>query len=70
MIPLGTRDKKKWRLYLEAVPHYDLLAVVRQVNIAEAYSRGAKKVLQVFMAVDELDGPREHNSPRPAPTVP
>ncbi|MGA9754609.1 MAG: glycosyltransferase [Desulfobaccales bacterium] len=57
--PFGFRDKKKWRLYLEAVPHYDLLAVVRSVNVAEAYSLGAKKVLQVFMAVDELDGPRE-----------
>jgi spore maturation protein CgeB len=57
--PFGRRDKKKWRLYLEAAPHYDLLAVVRQVNVAEAYARGAKKVLQVFMAVDELDGPRE-----------
>jgi len=57
--PFGSRDKKKWRLYLEAVPHYDLLAVVRAVNVAEAYSLGAQKVLQVFMAVDELDGPRE-----------
>lgn len=57
--PFGTRDKKKWRLYLEAVPNYDLLAVVRPVNVAEAYALGAKKVLQVFMAVDELDGPRE-----------
>jgi spore maturation protein CgeB len=57
--PFGTRDKKKWRLYLEAVPHYDLLAVVRQVNVAEAYALGAQKVIQVFMAVDELDGPRE-----------
>lgn len=57
--PFGMRDKNKWRLYLEAIPQYDLLAVVRQVNVAEAYSRGAKKVLQVFMAVDELDGPRE-----------
>jgi spore maturation protein CgeB len=57
--PFGSRDKKKWRLYLEAVPYYDLLAVVRAVNVAEAYARGAKKVLQVFMAVDELDGPRE-----------
>ena len=56
--PFGTRDKKKWRLYLEAVPDYDLLAVVRPVNVPEAYNRGAKKVLQVFMAVDELDGPR------------
>jgi spore maturation protein CgeB len=36
-----------------------LLAVVRSVNVSEAYSLGAKKVLQVFMAVDELDGPRE-----------
>ena len=57
--PFGMRDKKKWRLYLEAVPHYDLLAVVRPVNVAEAYALGARKVLQVFMAVDELDGPRE-----------
>jgi spore maturation protein CgeB len=57
--PFGSRDKKKWRLYLEAIPQYDLLAVVRQVNVAEAYARGAKKVLRVFMAVDELDGPRE-----------
>jgi len=56
--PFGTRDKKKWRLYLKAVPHYDLLAVVRAVNVAEAYALGARKVLQVFMAVDELDGPR------------
>jgi len=60
--PFGTRDKKKWRLYLEAVPHYDLLAVVRPINVAEAYALGAKKVLQVFMAVDELDGPREITS--------
>ena len=57
--PFGGRDKKKWRLYLEAVPHYNLLAVVRMVNVAEAYAFGAPKVLQVFMAVDELDGPRE-----------
>jgi spore maturation protein CgeB len=56
--PFGPRDKKKWRLYLSAVPLYDLLAVVRPVNVAEAYALGARKVLQVFMAVDELDGPR------------
>jgi spore maturation protein CgeB len=57
--PFGTRDKKKWRLYQEAVPHYDLLVVVRQVNVAEAYASGARKVLRVFMSADELDGPRE-----------
>jgi spore maturation protein CgeB len=57
--PFGARDKNKWRLYREAVPYYDLLVVVRPANVTEAYARGAKKVLQVFMAVDELDGPRE-----------
>ncbi len=57
--PFGRRDKNKWRLYLRAVPQYDLLVVVRPVNVAEAYALRARKVLQVFMAVDELDGPRE-----------
>jgi hypothetical protein len=61
--PFGSRDRKKWRLYLEAVPQYDLLAVVRPANVPEAYALGAKKVLQVFMAVDELDGPREITPP-------
>jgi hypothetical protein len=56
--PFGARDKNKWRLYLAAIPHYDVLAVVRPVNVDEAYTRGARKVIQVFMAVDELDGPR------------
>ena len=56
--PFGKRDKNKWRLYLKAVPFYDLLAVVREVNVSEAYAQGAKQVLRVFMSADELDGPR------------
>jgi len=56
--PFGSRDRKKWRLYLKAVPHYDLLVVMRQVNVGEAYDAGARRVLQVFMSADELDGPR------------
>jgi len=56
--PFGKRDNNKWYLYLKAVPYYDLLAVVRETNIAEAYAYGAKKVLRVFMSADELDGPR------------
>jgi hypothetical protein len=40
------------------VPFYDLLAVVREINVSEAYALGARKVLRVFMSVDELDGPR------------
>jgi hypothetical protein len=57
--PFGKRDRNKWRLYLKAVPYYDLLAVVRDVNVSEAYAWRARKVMRVFMSVDELDGPRE-----------
>jgi spore maturation protein CgeB len=57
--PFGKRDKHRWHLYLKAVPYYDLLTPVREVNVAEAYAHGAKKVLRVLMSVDEVDGPRE-----------
>jgi hypothetical protein len=57
--PFGKRDKQRWYLYLKAVPYYDLLTPVREVNVAEAYAHGAKKVLRVLMSVDELDGPQE-----------
>ena len=56
--PFGKRDKNKWYLYVKAVPYYDLLAVMRETNIAEAYAHGARKVLRVFMSADELEGPR------------
>jgi spore maturation protein CgeB len=65
--PFGTRDKYRWHLHLKAVPYYDLISVVREVNVSEAYAHGAKKVLRVFMSVDELDGPRvltPEDSPR------
>jgi spore maturation protein CgeB len=56
--PFGQRDRNKWRLYLKSVPFYDLLVVVREINVSEAYAQGARKVMRVFMSVDELDGPR------------
>ena len=52
--PYGTRDSNKWRLYLRSVPYYDLIAVVRDCNIAEAYYEGAKDVMRVYMSSDEL----------------
>jgi len=52
--PYGTRDSNKWRLYLRSVPHYDLIAVVRDCNIAEAYQAGAKTVLRVDRSSDEV----------------
>ncbi|MBW4583129.1 MAG: glycosyltransferase [Tildeniella nuda ZEHNDER 1965/U140] len=52
--PFGKRDRNKWKLYLEALPHYDLVVVVREVNVQKAYASGAKKVLRVFMTADEV----------------
>jgi len=51
--PFGDRDGLKWRLFLKAVPEYDLITVVREPNIQEAYDHGAENVLRVFMSVDE-----------------
>lgn len=51
--PFGSRDGWRWRLYLESVPLYDCLVVVREINVAEAEARGARRVLRVFRSADE-----------------
>jgi spore maturation protein CgeB len=51
--PFGTRDGGRWRLYLRSVPFYDALVVVREINVAEARARGARRVLRVFRSADE-----------------
>jgi spore maturation protein CgeB len=52
--PYGSRDSNKWRLYLRSVPFYDLVAVVRDCNIAEASKAGARDVMRVRMSSDEV----------------
>ena len=52
--PYGSRDANKWRLYLRSVPYYDLVAVVRDCNVAEAYKAGARKVLRVHRSSDDV----------------
>ena len=52
--PFGPRDGQRWRLYLKAVPVYDMLVVVRPENVDEAIAHGAKKVMHVFRAADEV----------------
>ncbi len=52
--PFGGRDRMLWRTFFRALPRYDLLVVVRAVNVDEAYGKGAKKVLRVFMSADEV----------------
>lgn len=52
--PFGQRDGRKWRLYLEALPLYDLVAVVRECNVREAVAAGARDVIRVHMSADEV----------------
>lgn len=53
--PFGKRDRNKWLTYLKAIPHYDLIVVIRDVNVYEAYQYGAKRVLRVFRSADEIE---------------
>ena len=52
--PFGPRDGMRWREYLKAVPHYDLLVVVRTPNVEEAYRAGARQVFHVYRSADEV----------------
>ena len=52
--PYGRRDRLAWSLYKKAVPVYDLVAVVREENVAEANALGAKRVLRVYRSADEV----------------
>ena len=52
--PFGGRDGRRFDNYLRAVPFYDLLAVVREENVAEARARGARNVLRIWRSADEV----------------
>jgi len=52
--PYGPRDGNKWRLYLRSVPLYDLVVVVRDCNVAEAFKAGARDILRVHRSSDEV----------------
>ena len=53
--PFGTRDGRKWDLYLRSVRHHDLTVVVRSENVAEAGVAGARKPLRVFRSYDPVE---------------
>lgn len=53
-------NHKEYSLFRKAIPHYDVVVVVREPNVQEAKSFGAKKVLREFMVADEVI-----HSPRP-----
>jgi hypothetical protein len=61
--PFGTRDGHRWRLYMESVPLYDRLIVLRDCNVHEALSAGARDVVKHYMSADEVaHAPRELTS--------
>lgn len=58
--PFTSRDGPRFRLYLKAMPYYDLHAVVRDENVAQARLAGARDVIRVWFSADEvIHQPRE-----------
>lgn len=52
--PTGGRDSRPWATYLEAIGEYDLVVVMREPNVSEAYARGARRVHRVWMSYDNV----------------
>lgn len=52
--PFGGKDKKRFSLYRGATRYFDLVAVVREPNVSEAYANGAAKVIRVRLSADEI----------------
>lgn len=53
--PFGGSEGRSWDTYLKALPSYDLVAVMRAMNVAEAEAHGARNVMRVFMSYDEVE---------------
>lgn len=52
--PFGERDGHFWDMYRRSLPEYDLVCVLREVNVREARSAGARRVLRVWMSYDPI----------------
>ncbi len=48
----GPRRDPGWRLYMRAIPHYDLHVVQRDKNIADYMERGARDVIKIQTAYE------------------
>ncbi|ACK49954.1 hypothetical protein Msil_0985 [Methylocella silvestris BL2] len=51
--PYVPRDGRKWRLFLDALPYYDLVVTPRHSSVGPAKQAGARRVLEVRFAADE-----------------
>ena len=61
--PTGPRDGPRFTAYRQSAELYDLLAVVREDNVAELNALGASNVLRVYRSADEVN-----HAPRPLTT--
>jgi hypothetical protein len=52
--PFGCRDGRYWDMYRQSVARYDLLCVLREVNVAEAKAAGARRLIRVWMSYDPV----------------
>ena len=53
--PTGPRDLQRFAAYRRAVPHYDLVAVVREDNLPELKRLGARQAIRVWRSADEVN---------------
>lgn len=51
--PFTARDGNRWRLFLDALPEYDLVAFPRESSAEIARRRGARRVLRIWHPADE-----------------
>lgn len=58
--PLGPRDGARFKAFRQSLPYYDLVAVVRVENVAEAQALGARNVMRIYRSADEVA-----HAPRP-----
>jgi spore maturation protein CgeB len=61
--PYVGAEGRKWRRFLRAVPDYDLIVTPRASSAAAARELGAKRVMEVTFAADEV----VHRPPQPRP---
>ena len=52
--PFGGSEGRSWDTYLGTLNGYDLLVVMRTMNVDEAKARGAREAMRVFMSYDEV----------------
>ena len=52
--PYRGRDGNRWRLFLKAVPEYDVLFTPRLSSVDDALARGARRAVRIFQAADDM----------------